>query len=559
MIKYVLHIFVVSLFLIGCEEYTPSAEHADLVIQNARIWTGDEEQPWAAALAVKGERISAVGGNEDIARLIGPETRVIDSPPGLVTPGFIDSHVHMMPSGFELSGVQLRDAKTPSDFSSRIAKFSASLPIGQWILGGTWDHMNWGGELPHRQWIDANTPDHPVMVVRLDGHMVLANSKALALAGIDKTTADVPGGEIVRDADGSPTGILKDNAMNLVADVVPAPSPAQEDAALQQAMSYLASNGVTTVHDMSYDWRGLATYRRAHALNNLTTRIYASVPIADYERLVQDILDNGKGDHWLRTGGVKGFMDGSLGSHTAAMFEEFTDTPGYAGIFLTQPDDMRELAIAADAAGLRLNIHAIGTKANAELLDIFDDVLATNGPGERRFRIEHAQHLRAQEIGRIAKANIIASMQPYHAIDDGRWAETVIGPERARYTYAFKALMNVGATVAFGSDWSVAPADPLYGIYAAVTRSTLDDAHPRGWVPEEKLSVEEALIAYTRNGAFASFEENDKGSLSVGKLADIVILEQDITLISPEKIRDVRVAETLVGGRSVYPVSAHVP
>ena len=552
MIMHALKLFLLGSLLVGCADTTPPAPQADLVIRSARIWTGDSNQPWASALAVSGERISAVGSNDDVADLIGPATRVIEAPPGLVAPGFIDSHVHMMPSGFELSGVQLRDAKTPGEFGARIAAFANTLPAGEWILGGTWDHMNWGGDLPHRQWVDTSTPDHPVMVVRLDGHMVLANSKALALAGIDENTADVAGGEIVRDAAGMPTGVLKDNAMDLVAAVVPAPSAAQEDAALQQAMAYLASHGVTTVHDMSYDWAGLATYRRAHARNALITRIYASVPIVDHAKLAADIAKNGSGDHWLRTGGVKGFMDGSLGSHTAAMFEPFSDSPGYAGIFLTEPGDMRKLAIAADAAGLRLNIHAIGTKANAELLDIFDAVLASNGAGERRFRIEHAQHLRAQEVERIASAKVIASMQPYHAIDDGRWAEAVIGPERARYTYAFKSLMNAGATVAFGSDWSVAPANPVYGIYAAVTRATLDGAHPNGWVPEEKVSVEEALVAYTRNGAFASFEEDDKGSLSVGKLADIVILEQDITRVPAQDIRKVRVSETLVGGRSVY-------
>ena len=470
----------------------------------------------------------------------------------MVLPGFIDSHVHMMSSGFELSSVQLRDADSPEEFSRRIGKFANGLEAGEWMLGGTWDHMNWGGELPHRQWIDALTTDNPVMVMRLDGHMVLANSRALALAGVDKHTKDVPGGEIVRDADGEPTGVLKDNAMELVAKMIPAPSQDQQDQALQAAMTYLASHGVTTVHDMSYDWAGLASYRRAHAADSLKTRIYASIPIADHSKLAAEIADKGRGDEWLRIGGVKGFMDGSLGSHTAAMFEPFSDAPDDRGLFLTEPAQMRQYAIAADAAGLQLNIHAIGTRANAELLDIFDAVLAVNGEGERRFRIEHAQHLRPMEIVRISAMGVIPSMQPYHAIDDGRWAESVIGPERARFTYAFRSLMDAGARVAFGSDWSVAPADPLYGIYAATTRRTLDGEHPDGWVPQEKVTVEEALLAYTRNGAFASFEEDSKGTLAPGKLADIVILDRDITQVPVEEIKDVKVLRTIVDGRTVF-------
>jgi predicted amidohydrolase YtcJ len=547
---------LVTVALVACaDDKTPApvqAIDADLVIRSANIWTGDRDTPRASAIAVRGNRIVAVGDDAAVANMVGPGTELIDSPPGLVLPGFIDSHVHIMPSGFELSSVKLRDADSPEEFSRRIGEFAQGLDAGTWIQGGTWDHQNWGGELPHRDWVDPVTPHHPVMVVRLDGHMVLANSLALELAGVDKNTADVAGGEIVRDADGTPTGVLKDNAMDLVAKVIPRPSTKQEDDALLKAMDYLASHGVTTVHDMSYDWDGLATYRRAHAANALKTRIYANVPIADHARLAAEIADNGRGDEWLRIGGVKGFMDGSLGSHTAAMFEPFSDTPGDTGLFMTEPAQMRQYAIAADAAGLQLNIHAIGTRANAELLDIFSAVHAVNGEGDRRFRIEHAQHLRQKEIVRIAATGVIPSMQPFHAIDDGRWAESVIGPERARFTYAFRSLLDVGATVAFGSDWSVAPADPLYGIYAATTRRTLDGAHPDGWVPLEKITVEEALAAYTRNGAYASFEEDAKGSLATGKLADIVILEQDITRMPLEEIRDVKVVRTIVDGRTVY-------
>ena len=504
-----------------------------------------------------------VGDDASVAGLVGEQTEVIESPPGLVVPGFIDSHVHLMPSGFELSSVQLRDAATPEEFSRRIGEFAATLDHGEWILGGTWDHQNWGGELSQRYWIDALTPHNPVMVTRLDGHMALVNSVALALAGVDGTTADVAGGEIVRGTDGSITGVLKDNAMNLVTHAVPAPSVAQEDGALRSAMTYFARHGVTTVHDMGYNWTDLAAYRRAQEAGDLTVRIYASVPIADYARLFAEIESSGlfsagggRGDEWLRIGGVKGFMDGSLGAHTAAMFEPFSDAADDRGLFVTEPARMRDLAIAADAAGLQLNIHAIGTRANAELLDIFAAVETANGPGERRFRIEHAQHLRPAEIERIAAMGVIPSMQPYHAIDDGRWAESVIGPVRARYTYAFRSLLDAGAALAFGSDWSVAPADPIAGIHAAVTRQTLDGANPDGWVPEQKISVEQALIAYTRSAAYASFEEDLKGTLEPGKLADIVLLDRDITAVGAQEIRNVRVSRTIVGGTTVYSVNA---
>jgi predicted amidohydrolase YtcJ len=546
-------LFILLPLLLSCAADTPPPNrHADLVIVNARIWTGELAPHWASALAIRDDSIFALGNTAAITELIGPDTEVIDSPPGLVVPGFIDSHVHMMSSGFELSSVQLRDAKIPDEFAQRIGDFATTMQAGEWMLGGTWDHQNWGGELPHRDWIDQVTPDIPVMVMRLDGHMVLANSLALELAGVDASTADVDGGEIVRDANGNPTGILKDNAMDLVAAVIPAPSPEQEDVALQQAMNYLAERGVTTVHDMGYDWDSLPVYRRAHASKQLRTRIYANVPLPTWQRLEAEVKTNGRGDDWLRIGGLKGFMDGSLGSHTAAFFEPFTDTPNDRGFFISSPDDIKTWATSADAAGLQLIIHAIGDRANAVLLDIYEGIIEDNGERDRRARIEHAQHLRKEDIARIAKTDVIPSMQPYHAIDDGRWADSVIGPERAKTTYAFRSVFAAGIPVAFGSDWSVAPASPIAGIYAAVTRQTLDGEHPEGWVPEQKISVEQALTAYTRNGAHASFEEFHKGGLGVGKLADVVILDRDITKIDLTDIRNVTVERTIVGGKTVY-------
>ena len=529
-----------------------ASEPADLVIRNARIWTGVPGAPWAAALAIRGEHIAAVGASGEIDPLIGAGTEVIDSPRGLVLPGFIDSHVHLLSSGFELSSIQLRDARTPDEFARRIGDFAATLAPGEWVEGGSWDHQNWGGELPQRSWIDPATPDKPVFVMRLDGHMALANSKALALAGIDRSTPDIAGGEIVRDAEGEPTGILKDNAMERVLQALPDPTALQQDEALERAMDYLLEQGVTTVHTMGDDWSEWEVLRRAHQQGRLRMRVYAVVPIADWQRLATETEARGHGDDRLRIGGLKGFMDGSLGSHTAAFFEPYDDSPDDRGLLVTAPEQMHEWAMAADAAGLQLLIHAIGDRANAALLDIFAAAADRNGARDRRFRIEHAQHLRLQEIERIAALGVIPSMQPYHAADDGRWAESVIGAERSRYTYAFRSLIDAGARPAFGSDWSVAPASPILGIHAALTRQTLDGAHPGGWVPEEKISIEEALTAYTRNGAYASFEENRKGSLAAGLLADVVILDRDITAMAVDEVRDARVVRTIVAGKTQF-------
>jgi hypothetical protein len=321
-------------------------------------------------------------------------------------------------------------------------------------------------------------------------------------------------------------------------------------------MRYVASNGVTTIHDMSDGvgdgWAGLETYRRAAARGDLITRIYAVTPLGEWQALVDDIERNGRGNEWLKTGGVKGFMDGSLGSHTAAMLEPFTDTPGESGFLLDSLENLRAMMMGADAAGLQLNIHAIGDKAIRDLLDIFHDVARQNGDRDRRLRMEHAQHIHADDIDRFAVQGVIASMQPYHAIDDGRWAEEVIGPERAQTTYAFRSLIDSGAHLALGSDWFVAPADPLAGIYAAVTRRTLDGSNPDGWIPEQKISVEQALRGYTYEGAFASFEEGRKGTLKPGMLADMVLLDRDLREVPAADIRDAQVLYTIVGGEIVY-------
>ena len=520
-----------------------------LVIVNARVWTGDSARPWAEGIAVNGDTIVAVGSSAELRKL--GAARVVDAKGGMVTPGFIDAHVHFVSGGFRLSSVQLRDAKTPEEFVRRIREFAATVPAGTWITGGDWDHEQWGGRLPERAWIDSITPDHPVWVNRLDGHMALANSAALKAANVTAATRDVEGGAIVRGNGREPTGILKDNAQALVDRVVPEAPEVLQDRALDTAMTYVASHGVTSVHNMG-SWWELGIFERARAANRLRTRIYAAVPLSTWERLRDTVQARGTGDEWLRIGALKGFVDGSLGSHTAAMLEPFTDAPNDRGLFVNTPENLYQWTSGADKAQLHVMIHAIGDRAIRTLLDTYDRVATENGPRDRRFRMEHAQHIAPADLPRFAKLGVIASMQPYHAIDDGRWADRVIGPERAKGTYAFRSLIDSGATLAFGSDWFVAPPTPLEGIYAAVTRRTLDDRNPDGWVPEQKISVEEALRAYTIGSARASFEETRKGSLVRGKLADLVLIDRDLTKIAPESIRDARITMTVVGGRVVY-------
>jgi len=519
-------------------------------VVNARVWTGDVRRPWADAIAVRGDTIALVGSSAEVRKLSG-SAELVDAGGQMIVPGFIDAHVHFVDGGFRLSSVQLRDARTPAQLVERIREFAATVPRGTWIVGGDWDHELWGGALPTRAWIDSVTPHHPVWVNRLDGHMSLANSAALAAAGVTAATPEVSGGTIVRDARGEPSGVFKDNATSLVNRVVPDPPAELEDRALDTAMTYVASHGVTTVHNMG-SWNDLAIFTRAHAAGRLRTRIYAAVPLSTWEQLRDTTAQRGRGDAWLRLGALKGFVDGSLGSHTAAMWAPFTDAPGDTGLFVNTPEDLYAWTSGADKAGLHVIVHAIGDRAIATQLDIFARVARENGPRDRRFRIEHAQHIAAADFPRFAELGVIPSMQPYHAIDDGRWAEKVIGAERAKGTYAFRSLLDAGARVAFGSDWFVAPPTPIEGIYAAVTRRTLDDQRPGGWVPEQKITVEEALRAYTQGSAYAGFEEGVKGVLRAGTLADFVIIDRDLTTVAPESIREARVVRTVVGGKTVY-------
>ncbi|KXK23489.1 MAG: amidohydrolase [Bacteroidetes bacterium OLB12] len=530
--------------LATCKQH-PVAEQVVL----GKVWTGNDRSAWAEGFAISGDSIVAVGTESSIRSWIGPNTVVTETGAGnLIVPGFIDCHTHFMDGGFALSSVQLRDAMTKEEFINRIKAFALTQPKGAWITNGDWDHENWGGELPTRDWIDSVTQDNPVWINRLDGHMNLANTAAIKLAGIDDQVKPVMGGTIVRDKKGRITGIFKDNATGLIDRVVPEATEEQKDRALQSAMQYVARQGVTSIHNMD---GYMDVFERARASNTLITRIYAGMSLRKWRELNEKIQKEGRGDKWLRIGLLKGFVDGSLGSHTAAFFKPFEDTPTDSGFFVITEAELYKRVKSADSSGLHVAVHAIGDRAVNTLLNTYARVIKVNGEQDRRFRMEHAQHPVQADFRRFAELNVIPSMQPYHAIDDGRWAEKFIG-NRIKTTYAFRSMINAQANLVFGSDWFVAPPIPLEGIYAAVTRQTIDGKNPGGWVPEQKISVEEALKSYTIRAAYASFEETIKGSIAPGKLADFVVLEQDITQIDPSEIRKVKVLKTVVGGKTVF-------
>lgn len=527
---------------------------ADVVFTNGAVWTVDPILPNAEAVAVGEGRIIAVGSSAEMKKHIGSTTQVIDLQGKRLLPGFIDNHTHFMSGGFQLQSVDLRYTKNHSEFALLIKERATQYP-SRWITGGDWDHDNWpGGSLPTKELVDQYTPATPVFVNRYDGHMALANSFVLKLAGITAATPDPPGGTIVKDPQtGEPTGVLKDEAMALVNRHIPDPSEQEMIDAARLALAEARRFGLTSIQDMSSS-ADLRVYQFLRSKGELTARFYSRLPLHQWEYLAKTGIKVPFGDEWIRIGSLKSFMDGSLGSSTALFFEPFTSDPGTKGLAMDIVSDGRfeQWAKGADKAGLQLSIHAIGDSANSLLLDIFERTVNENPAWDRRFRIEHAQHVHPKDFKRFAKLGVYASVQPYHAIDDGRWAEKRIGHERCKTTYAFRTFLDNGVKMCFGSDWTVAPLNPLLGIYAAVTRRTIDGATPGGWFPEQKITVKEAIEAYTMNNAYAAFEEHEKGSITVGKLADLVVLEEDILTIDPVKIEKVEVAMTILGGNIIY-------
>ena len=543
--------FVIS--AVACSR--PARVAADLVVTHAKVWTGDPQRPTADAVAAIGERIVAVGSSDEIERWRGDATTLIDAQGRLLVPGFNDAHVHFVDGGTQLDNVDLKDADSQAEFARRIAERAKTRP-GEWILGGEWDDQRWTpADLPTRHLIDDRTNGTPVFVSRYDGHMALANSAALGRAGITERVPDPPGGVIVRDADGFPTGVLKDAAMELVARAIPKMTPEQRTQAVKRALQHAAAMGVTSVQDMNPVYDDVAVYADLANRGELTARIYAAPMETGWYDQAKIGLHRAFGSTWLRVGAVKGYADGSLGSTTAYFFQPYTDAPQTRGLLSDEMQDvdaMRTRLMAADHAGLQLCIHAIGDAGISQILDLFGDLVRANGERDRRLRIEHAQHIAPRDFDRFAQLKVIASVQPYHAIDDGRWAERRIGPERIKTTYAFRTLIDKGVRLALGTDWPVAPLNPMLTLYAATTRATLDGRNPNGWVPEQKITIGEALAAHTIGAAFAEFQENDKGTLARGKLADMVILSDDLLAIPPVRIKDVRVLTTIVGGRVVH-------
>jgi predicted amidohydrolase YtcJ len=534
-----------------------------LVAIHGKVWTENPKQPEAEAIAVSGHRILAVGTTDEIRKLAGPQTEVLDLAGRRVVPGFNDAHVHFFWGGQGLTSVQLRNVTSREQFTQRIADYARTRAAGEWIVDGNWDEQKWSPVvLPTHEWIDAVTADNPVWVNRSDGHMMLANALAMKLAGVTKATPDVAGGVIGRDKDGNPNGIFKDAAKDLIERVIPPPSDAQVDEALLAAQKYALDNGVTSVQDMGFTGSHAANmqalvvrgYQRLMAAGKWRVRVSARFPL-DHYRLLTDLgLITNFGNDTLVVGSVKAFADGSLGSGTAWFFEPYTDAPNNSGLptdQLAHPDELFAEMKAADRAGLHIAVHAIGDRANKTILDLYQRLEEENGPADRRLRIEHAQHLRPEDISRFAQLHVVASVQPYHCIDDGRWAETRIGHQRAMTTYAFRSLLDAGTVLAFGSDWFVAPINPLAGIYAATTRRTLDGKNPNGWIPEQKISVTQAVHAYTVGSAYAESQDDIKGSLVPGRLADFTVLSDDIFHLDPVQIEQVRPVITVLGGEIV--------
>jgi hypothetical protein len=523
-------------------------EALDTAYLNTSIWTGVPGDARANALGIRGNRIAAVG-EEAVRAASGPGTRTVDLGGAFVVPGFIDNHTHFLRASQGLAQADLRLASSREELASMIAESARRLAQGAWLLGGNWDEQRWGGELPTRHWIDAVTPDTPVAVVRTDQHSMLLNSLAMKLAGIDRDTVTPPGGVILKDEQGEPTGLIKDEATELVLHAIPEPSDADIDAAIRAGIEYGLSLGVTQVHIKEIDWVTHHSLRRLRKQGETGMRFYSFVPLPDWERLDAIVRAEGRGDDWVRWGGLKGLVDGSLGSRTALFHEPYTDDPNTSGITMVPLEDLREWIAAADQRGLQVSVHAIGDRANELLLDMFAAAVERNGARDRRFLVEHAQHVRMDQIPRFASLSVIPSMQPFHAIDDGRWAVKRIGPERLRGTYAFKSFLDAGARLSFGSDWPVAPLDPRIGIEAAVLRRTLDGAHPDGWIPDEKISVEAALHAYTTTNAYAGFQEDRLGRIAPGMLADFAVLGDDLLSIDPARISKVPVLRTVVDGQ----------
>lgn len=540
----------------------PVAGSATLILVDGKIWTEDSAHPEVDAVAIAGNKIVATGTSEEMLKLAQAATRVVQLRGRRVLPGLNDAHVHVMVGGEDELGVHLTSAKSAQEFRDRIAAYGKTIPKGRWILNGLWDEQRWSSHaLPTHELIDDVTPDNPVAVSRTDLHMLVANKLAMQLAHVNRDTKDVPGGVIMRDKDGNPTGIFKDAAKALILDAVPPPTLEQVENDFLAMQAVAARNGVTSVQDMAISAGDTGGPLRLRAIESLYRQGKLHVRVAEalslnYGSQLSELgIEATFGNPYFHIGSLKSFADGGLGASTAWFTEPYTDNPKNSGIAsdqLRDPEKMFADFQLADRAGLQLITHAIGDRANHVILDFYERLEHEDGLRDRRFRIEHAQTLLPSDLPRFAQLHVIASVQPYHAIDDGRWAEGRIGPERIKTTYAFRSLIDSGATVCFGSDWPVGPLAPLIGIYSAVTRRTIDGKNPGGWIPTEKVTVAQAVKAYTVNSAYAEGEDNIKGAIKPGQLADIVVLSDDIFHIDPIQIESTHVDMTIFDGKVIY-------
>jgi predicted amidohydrolase YtcJ len=536
---------------------SPSDPMASFLLYNGRIWTNDPARPAATALLIRGQRIAWVGEADSAPDEAGSARR-IDLGGRAVVPGFNDAHTHFFDGGFSLLAPNTLASDTPEEFVRRLGDHAASLPEGRWInFAAAWDHERWPGHrLPDRWLIDSVTSKNPVWILRPDGHIGLANSRALERAGINRDTPDPPGGAIDRDpATGEPTGILRD-AGGLIARVIP-PTPDDElREALDAALAHAAQLGVTSIQDMCYDYGASAVrlYQEYERAGKLSARVYCRTWLADWRDGASLGVTAGFGSPWVRMGSLKEFADGAIGSSTAYFFDEYDERPGFRGLLgsvMTPADTFLQRAAAADSARLQLSIHAIGDAAISLVLDQFERIRAENRAWDRRWRIEHAQHMAAADFARMAELGVIASVQPAHLVDDARFVERKIGRDRASRTYAFRSFLDAGVPLAFGTDWYVAPLNPWRTVQAAVTRIVPEIA-PHGWFAEERITLDEALAAYTSGSAYAEFADHEKGRLAPGYLADLVVLDRDPWRIEAGELEGIESLMTIVGGRVVH-------
>lgn len=529
---------------------------------NATVYTADFKKQWADFIITDNNKIEFVGSlanSEEEYKLneyLKKAEEIYDLKNKLVLPGFIDSHAHIIMGGFYLLSADLSNVKNKNEFIETIKKYVSNNP-GKPVYGGNFNHQNWDvKEFPQKEWIDSITPDIPLFLHRTDYHSALANSYVLKLAGITKDTPNPEGGEILKDAlTGEPTGLLKDKAMDMVAEILPLKTETEYFDACSATLNLAKKFGVTSIHDIAYknDFR---IYQKLLKQNKLTVRIYTRLPIDKCEELIDCEIENNFGNNYLKIGGLKAFADGSLGSYTALFNEPYQDDNNSFGLAtdILINGNLEKWALLADKNNLQLSIHAIGDKAISLMIDLAEKMESQNGIKDRRFRIEHAQHVKYEDLNRFNKLNIISSMQPYHLYDDGCWAVNKIGNERLKTTFAFNSFINKGIKVCFGSDFPVATLNPIEGIYAAVTRHTADGLNPDGLIPEEKITVEHAVNSYTINAAYAAYEENLKGSISKGKLADFIVLSKNIFEIDYAEIKNTFVEKTIFDGKIIYSI-----